>query len=930
MTLSSTGNQPTEGAIYNTSDHSYRLITFLGAGKFSEVWRAEQYVEDKVIKQVAIKFMAQGLSDREKQIFLNEVETLKLLSSKEQEFGLRPTNYSLFPAVEDLYLSSEGVPSFFVESLAKGKPLDLIIREDDFLSEPEALDVAEQLCRVFQVLHEGLLQSYLDFQPKNVFWDSQLKRVIVIDWNLLSQKGSSDILGDLETLGRLFYRLMVGETAVPGQIDIPERFNRLSLGTQQLLARLVNPIWLRRHYQSVKQLREDIQKLSHWWAIPIENLLAEAAKKITLEGGRKTTEEAYFEAVRILGITKLRQADPAVIKNLEDFMEKRRHESDPFLLIEKSYLTHSDQVAREQLVKAIDIVFTTPSLLAIERWQLILGATAVNRENVCSVIRVLMQYSDDVWSNNFSYSDLKPLPSISSEISIPPLIAEINAWKWIMDAATLEKGGRQNYVKASELYGKVKDGIKNTSSLSPTYSELLLRIWGGEEQLDNLIIELQKNGQEYESDQTKFRELKDLLEQYPNSSLLGKINNKEDLSDLALNKAEALFLIAEYETCERLLDHILMEIPDSRINRWSSLNKRISQGKNWDRLLQIAEDGFLNYRTQNVENQDPDQLHFFISIIKEVSEEKGKAGTHQARAWKLLRKMLLSNCTKGSTRELMLTIAEKLTPNDQELTQLKQFLDSMQTIGNQKLSDYQRYDESINQRSRIISLLEDTQAKLALEIAVLQNYNEKKLTPIINKALNSIKSTRNEIALIDSESLIDAHKNNARVAVSLGLIQEYKRASEEISLAIDSAKNNPLATTFLAQLQKDRSIYETNYQYYNNVWMKVQRYIALKDWQPARESLESIQKASIRGNEYFGEVSDHLNLVNFEIRSKQFSNDLARIKYIQDRTEKARLITQLQTELTNLNSVSLSLFSSEISERLKNMKRTLDELVKMQ
>ncbi len=244
----------------------YALEKLLGAGKYGQVWRA---VAESDGELVALKIMNPGLDGKEQRHFWSEVEILAQLAKEEEEAGDWADGVSRLPRISDAWPGDEEQPAFMAQTLAVGTPLDELLRERGWLPEREALEILRQVSRVFGFLHEGTGRSYLDFQPKNIFWDEDEERVMVIDWNLLSEVGAGKVGEDLTALARLLYRSVMGMPA-PGAGAVRvlaeplAAWAEVSRATQRILSRGLHPNETER-YESTAALGEALDEALQNW-----------------------------------------------------------------------------------------------------------------------------------------------------------------------------------------------------------------------------------------------------------------------------------------------------------------------------------------------------------------------------------------------------------------------------------------------------------------------------------------------------------------------------------------------------------------------------------------------------------------------------------------------------------------------------------------
>ncbi len=285
----------TNDMYFRTSKATYQANPdqdYLGGGQTADVYRVASNGQRYALKL---------LTDRAyEQRFFQEVDWLIDFMTAPSTYGLEMNGRRLVPKVYDQQRSGE--QRFFVMDLAPGQPLDQLLRgQPGYLSERDALTLAEQLCRVFTCLHEELRRSYLDFQPRNVFWDAEQRQIMVIDWNLLSEKGKADVAADQYVLGRLLYRLTVGVDLPRRGLGEASRWREVSLGTQLILQRALhrNPA---RRYAAVEELRRAIERQLEHWSQSADALVQQAGKRNNdfKSAGDGAEKRQYLEEAAVL------------------------------------------------------------------------------------------------------------------------------------------------------------------------------------------------------------------------------------------------------------------------------------------------------------------------------------------------------------------------------------------------------------------------------------------------------------------------------------------------------------------------------------------------------------------------------------------------------------------------------------------------------
>ncbi len=473
----------------------YRLLARLGGGKYSVVWKAEAV--DEAGNLVAVKVMAPGLDEKARRLFIREAYTLLTIAQAEEALGLQLDEASLVPAVEAI--ADEYDPPFFVETLARGKPLDQILREEHRLSETAVLTIGEQLCRVFQALHEGegLGRSYLDFQPRNVFWDAEAGRIMVVDWNLLSPAGQADVAGDLETIARLLYRLAVGQSFLASSLRYAEQEGWMSLtsGMRAILAQALHPN-LARRYSSAATVRKDLQQRLVWWAQQPEALLRTAALRLEEIATRETTlqeqwqdERDYLAVEGILDIAERKEADQFVINQLRGRVAEGLSESSA-LGRGRAFFDASDYAfAAEAFAEARDEALTPQDRLMAHRWWLAAqagreagGKLTPHRDAIVQMIEMLSAWTRAEWIgqelDRQEVSTGHELTLITTQIgshSLQRLADEAEAWTTLCQARLADMQNPASCLTAAEAYRRADQLAR---SLSDSFGEVLLYLWG--------------------------------------------------------------------------------------------------------------------------------------------------------------------------------------------------------------------------------------------------------------------------------------------------------------------------------------------------------------------------------------------------------------------------------------------------------------------
>ncbi len=113
-------------------------------------------------------------------------------------------------------------------------------------AEQHAVDAGMQYLELLEILHQQVGITCRDRKVGDLFWDTDLRRLLVLDWNVAHENNPSNQARDYRIFGALWYELLVGH-APPAlklkDVDDTEREARwglLTRGTRRLLVQSVN------------------------------------------------------------------------------------------------------------------------------------------------------------------------------------------------------------------------------------------------------------------------------------------------------------------------------------------------------------------------------------------------------------------------------------------------------------------------------------------------------------------------------------------------------------------------------------------------------------------------------------------------------------------------------------------------------------------
>ena len=667
---------PEEGKELSASNgQQYRLTARLGGGRYSEVWKAE--VIGQPGQSVAVKIMVPGLDDEARRLFVREAYVLKMLAQAQRTLGLSLDNGPLVPIVEAIADNHD--PPFFVESLAPGKPLDQILREQSLgktggLSEADGLTIGEQLCRVFQVLHEKLERSYLDFQPRNVFWDAETRHITVVDWNLLSPVGQADVTGDLDAVARLLYRLLVGESLPSQGPHYGARWASLTSGTQAVLTQALhgNPA---RRYSGMAAMRRDLAQQIAWWGQEPGALVQEAAERlervkhgkhildIELATDRRPAQqvEAEYQSVQqVLDIAGRKGADESLLGQLREKTAAGLMESSA-LGRGKAFYGASDYTsAQEAFDEARKRAATLPEVLAAWRWYLAAQAAceigsqfAPHRDVVARLIETLSDWTEAEWTGREPDTPEIPaepdLAKTASE-SLQRLEGEFRAWALLREARQSELQDAPGYWAAAKAYRGAKEQAR---SLLP-YSDDLLFLWG---EVGRLAQDLEAQADDLQKSQEWHQRLEDAFGQDVGKGcrVLGEALSErpgdEGLTGLALDRARKLLEQGCPDVAKVCLDNMVRDAAPRYLGEVHTVRQAVLEQLEWQyRLDRIA--------VMIEEHRGSESVSAFSTLdIEDLTEELVMlaAGNEQADSEKMKEtvKQMLRKHLRDASQEVL-------------------------------------------------------------------------------------------------------------------------------------------------------------------------------------------------------------------------------------------------------------------------------------
>lgn len=433
---------------------------FLGGGQTAAVYRV--YAGNG--QTFALKWLIDAAYE---QRFFQEVDWLTELAHAPKEYAPTHNGQLLTPRVYDE--QRQGERRFFVMDLAPGQPLDEVLRRRGRLLEPAALVIATQLARVFTALHETLRRSYLDFQPRNVFWQEESGQIMVIDWNLLSPKDRMNVAGDLRSIGVLLYRMLLGALPPSGarvQVAVHKGWQGISLGARVLLQDLLEPRPGQR-IGDARTVRDRLDELSQRWEKPGDDLVREAAamfKQVRNGDAAVTAQDTTLLEVAVCldlagrqtGALALSNTMAVVRNNLEQKVADRRQELTALTRAISFFRSGDLSTAALLFEQALAGADKPGDELQVRRWQAVLearqthaaGLDGASRQRIEALLQLFQSATQAYLSRSPSsqpdiaswrqvtaeaealHNDVAAIESLAVEASAWPVILALQAGDW--------------------------------------------------------------------------------------------------------------------------------------------------------------------------------------------------------------------------------------------------------------------------------------------------------------------------------------------------------------------------------------------------------------------------------------------------------------------------------------------------------------------
>lgn len=269
------------------NNQEYRLTALLGSGAIGGVYRGRSDKGD----EIAVKIPHARLPTDLEQRFWQELAVLNKLGERSDgRYFLRAWRGALADSGREV-LCMDLVRGERLVKIAEGT--------GTALEEGLALEAGLQYARMLEILH-GAEISCPDRKVDDLYWDSEKKQLMVLDWNVIKQgRKNMDPAQDLYIFGSLWYQFMTGSLPSPVDerlrqpLEAHPNWPKISYGLQTILRKALAPD-LQWRYQNSQELREALQQHQFDYTRRADDLLRDAEMQL------RKAKQPYSEGIAAL------------------------------------------------------------------------------------------------------------------------------------------------------------------------------------------------------------------------------------------------------------------------------------------------------------------------------------------------------------------------------------------------------------------------------------------------------------------------------------------------------------------------------------------------------------------------------------------------------------------------------------------------------
>ena len=345
-----------------------RIVRLLGSGATSEVYHGT-LGDGADERDVVIKAMKHLEFTGARGFFFSEGETLSRLPELEQKVNRErgrglPPDYHVAPAYfgRDTFSNKSGRGiDYLVMGYIGGRHVPDLLAEtpDGRLPEAQALTLGFQLFHTLDVLHTQLHKSYIDLKFENLWWEETPDggRLRMTDFGTLDDITSGNERGvrrDLVVAASYLCKMLTGymPNHIAGELrgnQVPriQRAEEISLGSRQLLSRLLHPNAAARPRTAADVLDPQpprtpddpdlsglvgLMNLTDYWTRPADSLVkikdSAWARGIDAKGAARLTYLARGRVVLDIWARRDPQADQAQVAQEREQLDRLLEQSD--------------------------------------------------------------------------------------------------------------------------------------------------------------------------------------------------------------------------------------------------------------------------------------------------------------------------------------------------------------------------------------------------------------------------------------------------------------------------------------------------------------------------------------------------------------------------------------------------------------------------
>ena len=391
-----------------------QVVQLIGSGATSEVYRGTLGVAADG-RKVVIKAMKQLEFAGALGFFRGEGQTLSRLPESEQKVNKErgrglPSDFHVAPTYfgSATYTDRRGRSvEYIVMDYMAGRQLPDLLAEapDGRLPEAQALNLGFQLFHTLDVLHTQLQKSYIDLKFENLWWEEtphggQLRLTDFGTLDDITPGNERAVRRDLVVAATYLCKMLTGymPSHIAGELrgnQVPriQRFEEISLGSRQLLSRLLHPNAAVRPQCAADVLDPGpprapddpdlsglvgLMNLADYWTRPVDSLVkikdSAWARGTDAKGAARLTYLARARVVLDIWARRDPQADQAQVAQEREQIERLLEQSDNLANGIALFRAGSDSQAETFFSRGRGESYEPERIALFRRWSYAAGA----------------------------------------------------------------------------------------------------------------------------------------------------------------------------------------------------------------------------------------------------------------------------------------------------------------------------------------------------------------------------------------------------------------------------------------------------------------------------------------------------------------------------------------------------------------------------